>query len=62
MTSTKFVMLTDVASPNMRNVLHQIYVNIYVEFGKPIPAQDPNLDAYGEIEMGEMGKGENDMR
>lgn len=33
-TSIKFVMLTDVATPNMRNVLHQIYVNLYVEFGR----------------------------
>ncbi|KAI0997016.1 hypothetical protein K3495_g11168 [Podosphaera aphanis] len=31
-TSVKFVMLTDPATPNMRNVLHQIYVNLYVEF------------------------------
>jgi hypothetical protein len=33
-TSIKFVMLTDTATLNMRNVLHQIYVNLYVEFGK----------------------------
>jgi hypothetical protein len=33
MTNIKFVMLTDTQSPNMRNVLHQIYVNLYVEFG-----------------------------
>lgn len=32
-TSIKFVMLTDTQSLNMRNVLHQIYVNLYVEFG-----------------------------
>ncbi len=25
-------MLTDTATHNMRNVLHQIYVNLYVEF------------------------------
>jgi hypothetical protein len=31
-TSLKFVMLTDTAAPNMRNVLHQIYFNLYVEF------------------------------
>ncbi|OBT65944.1 hypothetical protein VE03_03220 [Pseudogymnoascus sp. 23342-1-I1] len=31
-TSIKFVMLTDTQSLNMRNVLHQIYVNLYVEF------------------------------
>lgn len=33
-TSIKFVMLTDTQTLNMRNVLHQIYVNLYVEFGK----------------------------
>jgi Sybindin-like family len=32
-TSIKFVMLTDTQMLNMRNVLHQIYVNLYVEFG-----------------------------
>jgi hypothetical protein len=31
-TNIKFVMLTDTQTPNMRNVLHQIYVNLYVEF------------------------------
>lgn len=31
-TSLKFVMLTDTQTLNMRNVLHQIYVNLYVEF------------------------------
>lgn len=35
-TSIKFVMLTDTQSLNMRNVLHQIYVNLYVEFGNAI--------------------------
>lgn len=30
--SLKFVMLTDTQSLNMRNVLHQIYVNLYVEY------------------------------
>jgi trafficking protein particle complex subunit 1 len=35
-TNIKFVMLTDTQTPNMRNVLHQIYVNLYVEFGKYI--------------------------
>ena len=33
-TSIKFVMLTDTQTLNMRNVLHQIYVNLYVEFGE----------------------------
>lgn len=28
----KMVMLTDTHTLNMRNVLHQIYVNLYVEF------------------------------
>ena len=32
--SIKFVMLTDTQTLNMRNVLHQIYVNLFVEFGK----------------------------
>ncbi|KAH8821670.1 Longin-like domain-containing protein [Xylogone sp. PMI_703] len=32
LTNIKFVMLTDTQTPNMRNVLHQIYVNLYVEF------------------------------
>ncbi|KAH8600804.1 Sybindin-like family-domain-containing protein [Bisporella sp. PMI_857] len=31
-TSIKFVMLTDTQTLNMRNVLHQIYVNLYVEY------------------------------
>ena len=33
-TSLKFAMLTDPQTLNMRNVLHQIYVNLYVEFGE----------------------------
>ena len=33
-TNIKFVMLTDTASQNMRGVLHQIYVHLYVEFGE----------------------------
>lgn len=32
-TNIKFVMLTDVMTNNMRSVLHQIYVHIYVEYG-----------------------------
>ncbi|TGO26145.1 hypothetical protein BPAE_0065g00210 [Botrytis paeoniae] len=31
-TNIKFVMLTDTQTPTMRQVLHQIYVNLYVEF------------------------------
>ncbi len=30
----RFVMLTDTASASMRNVLHQIYINLWVEYGK----------------------------
>lgn len=33
-TNIKFVMLTDTQAPNMRSVMHQIYVNLYVEFGE----------------------------
>jgi trafficking protein particle complex subunit 1 len=32
--STRFVMFTDTAAPSMRNVLHQIYINLWVEYGK----------------------------
>lgn len=32
-TNLKFVLLTDVKMNNLRVVLHQIYVNLYVEFG-----------------------------
>ena len=32
-TNLKFVMLTDTRSENLRIVLHQIYVNLYVEYG-----------------------------
>lgn len=34
----RLVMLTDIASPSMRNVLHQIYINLWVEFGTPNPS------------------------
>lgn len=30
----RFVMMTDTAAPSMRNVLHQIYINLWVEYGK----------------------------
>lgn len=33
-TNIKFVMLTDINSPNMRIALQQIYINLYVEYGK----------------------------
>ena len=29
----RFVLLTDTQSPSMRNVLHQIYINLWVEYG-----------------------------
>lgn len=29
----RFVMMTDTAAPSMRNVLHQIYINLWVEYG-----------------------------
>jgi len=32
-TNLKFVMLTDIKTNALRAVLHQIYVNLYVEFG-----------------------------
>ncbi|QVM11876.1 TRAPP subunit bet5, variant 2 [Coccidioides posadasii str. Silveira] len=32
-TNIKFVMLTDIKASNMRLALHQIYVNLYVEYG-----------------------------
>ena len=31
----RFVLLTDTASASMRNVLHQIYINLWVEYGMP---------------------------
>lgn len=33
-TSLKFVMVTDTKTNNLRIVLHQIYVSLYVEYGK----------------------------
>lgn len=50
-TSIKFVMLTDTQTLNMRNVLHQIYVNLYVEFGEPFFP----LDCFGS--WGREGRG-----
>ena len=32
-TNLRFVLLTDTATMSMRNVLHQIYINLYVEYG-----------------------------
>ena len=36
-TNLKFVMITDPQSNNLRVVLHQIYVNLYVEYGIILP-------------------------
>ena len=33
-TNIKFVMLTDTKAPSMRIALQQIYVNLYVEYGR----------------------------
>lgn len=33
-TNVKFVIITDIGTLNMRNVLHQIYVNLYVEYSE----------------------------
>ncbi|PSR93939.1 Longin-like domain-containing protein [Coniella lustricola] len=33
-TNLRFVLLTDTATMSMRNVLHQIYINLWVEYGK----------------------------
>lgn len=30
----RFVMMTDTGSMSMRNVLHQIYINLWVEYGE----------------------------
>lgn len=32
-TNLRFVLLTDTATLSMRNVLHQIYINLWVEYG-----------------------------
>lgn len=32
-TNLRFVLLTDTATMSMRNVLHQIYINLWVEYG-----------------------------
>lgn len=48
-TSIKFVMITDTQTLNMRNVLHQIYVNLYIEFGeRAVPGTfSANTDCFG---------------
>ena len=45
-TSLKFVMVTDTKTSNLRIVLHQIYVSLYVEYGKFLL----NLDFLKKIE------------
>lgn len=35
--NTRFVMLTDTSTMSMRNVLHQIYINLWVEYGMNTP-------------------------
>ena len=35
--SLRLVMLTDTATLSMRNVLHQIYINLWVEYGMYLP-------------------------
>lgn len=35
-TNLKFVMLTDIKMASLRAALHQIYVNLYVEFGEKL--------------------------
>jgi hypothetical protein len=37
----RLVMLTDTATLSMRNVLHQIYINLWVEYGKFLPNKAP---------------------
>ena len=36
-TNLKFAMMTDIKTNNLRVVLHQIYVNLYVEYGELPP-------------------------
>jgi trafficking protein particle complex subunit 1 len=33
-TNLRFALLTEPGAPSMRNVLHQIYINLWVEYGK----------------------------
>jgi trafficking protein particle complex subunit 1 len=51
-TNLRFVLLTDTATMSMRNVMHQIYINLWVEYGTlTAPGGDilslPPLDATG---------------
>lgn len=36
-TNLRFALLTEPGAPSMRNVLHQIYINLWVEYGKSMP-------------------------
>ncbi|KZF22584.1 trafficking protein-like protein particle complex subunit 1 [Xylona heveae TC161] len=56
-TNLKFVMLTDTKTNNLRMVLHQIYVNLYVEFvvKNPLsPVEHPKGEGVAN-ELFEMG-------
>lgn len=39
-TNLRFVLLTDTATMSMRNVLHQIYINLWVEYGMSCPGEN----------------------
>lgn len=42
-TNLRFVLLTDTGTMSMRNVLHQIYINLWVEYGMCSPSAGPSL-------------------
>lgn len=46
----RFVLLTDTQSPSMRNVLHQIYINLWVEYGAP-PVPDKISPGFFSLRM-----------
>ncbi len=50
--SLRFVMLTDTGVMSMRNVLHQIYINLWVEYGAspPLPLPVTGLFVFFESE------------
>ena len=50
--SLRFVMLTDTAAPSMRNVLHQIYINLWVEYGAFFFLFFSSLPLFTEVEDG----------
>ena len=39
----RFVLLTDTMTMSMRNVLHQIYINLWVEYGMRRPGPPSSL-------------------